>query len=259
MTKLNAAITVNKNRVKIHEQERFSNDLKGKSYLQDQQEYEVEIFNGESQDVLVKISIDGEPIGSGGVVLRPGERAFIERWLDNPRRFMFSTYQVEDSSEAKAAIRDNGIVTVEFYREQRSVPKTFFTTNLINDGSWTGSPTYGDTFTTSTGGVTLDNMSFMSQASTNSDLDAVTRGIAGSSSKSIETGKTEEGSHSNQEFKTVYGKSWDWFYAQRYEFKLLPVSQQPVYASEVKVQYCTNCGAKLKKGWKFCAKCGQKV
>jgi len=42
-------------------------------------------------------------------------------------------------------------------------------------------------------------------------------------------------------------------------WRLMPMSEKPVEASEVNVLYCTNCGSKRKKdNHKFCPHCGTK-
>jgi hypothetical protein len=77
--------------------------------------------------------------------------------------------------------------------------------------------------------------------------------------KSIETGRVEQGSHSNQTFKTV-NKDFEYFAFHTIEAKLLPVSQKVNTAADINVKvYCTNCGTKLGKGHKFCSTCGTKA
>jgi len=63
-------------------------------YLKDGDEFEVEIFNPQQNSVLAKLKINGNYIGGGGVVLKPGQRVFLERYLDEARKFKFETYEV---------------------------------------------------------------------------------------------------------------------------------------------------------------------
>jgi hypothetical protein len=78
-------------------------------------------------------------------------------------------------------------------------------------------------------------------------------------SKSIETGRVEQGSYSDQEFKTV-DKDFEFFAFHTVEAKLLPVSQKVNTSEDIKVKvYCTGCGAKLHKDHKFCGHCGTKA
>lgn len=77
--------------------------------------------------------------------------------------------------------------------------------------------------------------------------------------KSIETGRVEQGSYSDQKFKTV-NKEFDYFPFHTIEYKMMPVSQKVNTLSDVNVKvYCTNCGHKLGKTDKFCSSCGTKA
>ena len=63
-------------------------------YLKNGSEFEIELYNPSRQTVLSKIKINGEFINGGGVILRPGERVFLERYIDVPRKFKYETYTV---------------------------------------------------------------------------------------------------------------------------------------------------------------------
>ncbi len=77
----------------------------GQVYLSDGDEYEIELFNPTQDVVLAKIKIDGDYIAGGGIVLRRGERVFLERFLDSPNKFKFSTYVVNgNNTEVQDAI-----------------------------------------------------------------------------------------------------------------------------------------------------------
>jgi rRNA maturation endonuclease Nob1 len=86
----------------------------------------------------------------------------------------------------------------------------------------------------------------------------LTRSVA-KKSKTIETGRVEEGSKSDQKFKTV-NKDFEYFAFHTVEYKLLPVSQKINTSEDLNVRrYCTNCGAKQHKDHKFCGHCGTKA
>jgi len=87
-------------------------------FLNDKDNFEFEIHNPKQKSVLVKIKLNGEYISTSGVVLRPGQRVFLERFLDTNNKFEFSTYKVKDTSENRSAIDLNGDVLIEFYDEQ---------------------------------------------------------------------------------------------------------------------------------------------
>jgi Zn finger protein HypA/HybF involved in hydrogenase expression len=78
-------------------------------------------------------------------------------------------------------------------------------------------------------------------------------------SKSIETGRVEQGSVSDQKVVTV-DKKFEYWAFHTIECKMLPVSQKINTVEDIHVKvYCTNCGSKLSKGHKFCGHCGTKA
>ena len=60
-------------------------------YLNNGDEFELELFNPSTTTVLAKIKLDGSYISGGGIVLKPGQRVFLERYLDDPRKFKFES------------------------------------------------------------------------------------------------------------------------------------------------------------------------
>ena len=76
-------------------------------------------------------------------------------------------------------------------------------------------------------------------------------------SKSIETGRIEEGSHSNQKFTNVYKDFESWAFKTEY-IKILPTSQKQINSNDLKKRYCHECGRKLNQKYKFCPYCGAK-
>ena len=214
-------------------------------YLKDGDEYEIELFNPNPSYILAKIKIDGEYLSGGGIVLRPGERVFLERFLDSKNKFVFRTYNVDGEAEYVGALRNNGLIEVEFYLEQQKIMlygNNTFTTSTPY--TFNGNPT---TFTT-TGTYTTNNLnSVVSTSNTSTYL-----------SKTIETGTTERGSNSNQQF-TNSDRSFEWSPFQTTIWKILPESQKQYDAKELNVLYCGECGSKRKKDThKFCPHCGTK-
>ena len=214
-------------------------------YLKDGDEYEIELFNPNPSYILAKIKIDGDYLSGGGIVLRPGERVFLERFLDSKNKFVFRTYNVDGEAEYVGALRNNGLIEVEFYLEQQKIMlygNNTFTTSTPY--TFNGNPT---TFTT-TGTYTTNNLnSVVSTSNTSTYL-----------SKTIETGTTERGSNSNQQF-TNSDRSFKWSPFQTTIWKILPESQKQYDAKELNVLYCGECGSKRKKDThKFCPHCGTK-
>ncbi len=123
-------------------------------YLNDGDEFEIELYNPTQNKVLAKIEMNGNSIGNG-IILRPGERVFLERYLDEAKKFLFETYVVNgNNEEVQQAIANNGDVVVKFYNEV--VIPTYYnsgntlTINNPNIGwsTTTGTPYYGNVFTT---------------------------------------------------------------------------------------------------------------
>jgi hypothetical protein len=71
-------------------------------YLDQGEEFEIEVFNPTKKTVLAKIDFNGEMISHSGLVLRPGQRVFLERFFDDNRKFKFEVYEVENTDKAFA-------------------------------------------------------------------------------------------------------------------------------------------------------------
>lgn len=133
-SKLEAHIAVDKNRLKEYGD--------GKVYLRDGTNFQVELFNGERDTFGAVLELNGKAISDSKLVLRPGERIFLDRYIDDQVKFLFETYEVDGSdAEVREAIKNNGNVTVKFYRE-RDVVKFPHTKNrphlnISNSGGWT--------------------------------------------------------------------------------------------------------------------------
>jgi hypothetical protein len=88
-------------------------------YLKNGDEFEIELFNPTQNKVLAKIEINSTTIGGSGIVLRPGERVFLERYINEAKKFLFETYKVSGTnSDVLRAIKNNGDIVVRFYQEQ---------------------------------------------------------------------------------------------------------------------------------------------
>ena len=240
-----AFITVGKQRIKQN---------KGTVYLENNQNFELELFNPTQNDLLAKIEIDGKLISNSGIVLRPGERVFLDRYLDTNNKFLFKTYQVGNSDEVKKAIDNNGKLKISFYSEY--IQPTYLNSYWYHPYNITygSGMTEVSTFTNSSSNTaTLDFMP--NENSTTHRPSPSTRKL---SRKTIETGKTEKGEASSQSF-TYIDKQFNSWTTHTVEWKILPKSQKPATAEDIRVKYCTGCGTKMKKtSWKFCPSCGTK-
>jgi len=250
-----AYITKNKQRIK-----QFGQNV----YLKDGSEFEIELYNPSRNTVLSKIKINGNFISGGGIILRPGERVFLERYLDVRRKFKFETYSVDSTNETMNAIANNGDVEILFYEEEdiidvrlNSYPWTNDYTYINRDINTGGSyPRYGVTFTTSNTVINSADAN-INLTSLNTSNDTVNRPLT-KKSKSIETGRVEKGSSSNQEFNSV-SKNFNSWTVSTSVWKLLPESQRPVEKRDL-IEKCPKCSTKLKKSsWKFCPECGHQL
>jgi hypothetical protein len=257
-------------------------------YLNNGEEFELELFNPSSTTVLAKIKLDGSYISGGGIVLKPGQRVFLERYLDDARKFKFETYEVDGTSnEVLDAISGNGDVVIDFFDEYKQPvwnnPITYvagsfgiptcntYNTNTISGGYVNTTLSNNVSFTSSsnTAGVNFNTTS-MSNTFAGPNLRSATSRLKKSkpdsrsevtmdmlSMDSIETGRVEKGGSSDQSFKTV-DKNFNHHTCASSIWKILPMSQKVYEKQDLKV-YCTNCGKKRKKDSdKFCSSCGNK-
>ena len=247
-------------------------------YLKNGSEFEIELYNPSRQTVLSKIKINGEFINGGGVILKPGERVFLERYLDAPHKFKFETYTVDATNETMNAIANNGDVEILFYNEEEIIA------TLTYPSITYGSTTYPNTTYASNTNTVSRNMSldeslniFHNTSLSNSGLNLYSvsdnggktyinkfdkkprlRPNQNKKSKSVETGRVEKGSSSDQEFKTV-SKNFNSWAVSTSVWKILPDSQRPVEKTDL-INKCPKCSTKLKKtSWKFCPECGHQM
>ena len=238
-----AHITKKKSRLKV-----YNGNI---VFLNHKDNFEFEIHNPTQKSVLCKIKLNGEYISTSGVVIRPGQRVFLERFLDTNNKFEFSTYEVKDTSSNRTAIDLNGDVRIEFYNEQTYTPIY----PHLSGGNWasgwskinTGSPYYGNpTFTTSN---LNGNITFTSSNSIGVNASYL--------SKTIETGRVEKGEKSKQQFTNSY-QNFEYFVSHKISLKILPLGTKNKTTDEIK-HYCTECGTKTKSKYKFCPSCGNKL
>ena len=247
-------------------------------YLKNGSEFEIELYNPSRQTVLSKIKINGEFINGGGIILKPGERVFLERYLDVPHKFKFETYTVDATNETMNAIANNGDVEILFYNEEEIIA------TLTYPSITYGSTTYPNTTYASNTNTVSRNMSldeslniFHNTSLSNSGLNLYSvsdnggktyinkfdkkprlRPNQNKKSKSVETGRVEKGSSSDQEFKTV-SKNFNSWAVSTSVWKILPDSQRPVEKTDL-INKCPKCSTKLKKtSWKFCPECGHQM
>lgn len=246
-----AGISVSKNRVKVYP----NNEV----YLKDGQEFEIELFNPSTLTRLAKITINGKLISQAGLVLKPGQRVYLERFIDTPQKFKFETYVVDSTDKATlAAIARNGDIQVDFYDEY--VPPTYYPIFTIsNDGAnqWFGSCTSGGSasLTTNSGSACYASAASIDSMDLCEEKGLKQRSFLRSAEK--ETGRIEKGAKSDQQF-TSYNGSFNSWASKIVKIKILPFSEKPLEIQDL-TNYCTSCGTKNKRNkFKFCPTCGNK-
>ncbi len=100
-------------------------------YLNDGDEFQIQIFNPYDYVIGVGFTFNSDNIDNSKLlVLKPGERVWLDRYLDENRKLLFSTYEVSGKSkEVKKAIQKNGVVNIYFYREKTVNGLKVFTTS----------------------------------------------------------------------------------------------------------------------------------
>jgi hypothetical protein len=249
-----AYVTRKKSRAKIYQ----INNI----FFNDGETFEIELFNPKTNRVLAKIWLNEQEISGSGIIINPGQRIFLERFIDSNNKFVYKTYDIESDKQSLEAIRNNGDIEIKFYNE-------YFNTNTFNDFPifkptiWYGtrqSNPYGSSISDISNGYygnttyTSNNVGFTSNSS---QLKPLFGSLTTSISKSIETGRIEKGESSSQSFETSYG-NFTSFSTKEVKYKILPMSSKPIEGKDLK-KYCTECGKKVKDTFKFCPSCGTKV
>jgi hypothetical protein len=239
----------------------------GKVFLKDEDEFEIELFNPLTVSVLADIKLNGQSISKTGLVVKPGQRVYLDCFIDDRKKFKFSTYEIENSEEALDATQNNGVLEVFFYKEdvitldnwQRKFdrvivekyypynPYPWYNPYKVYCGS--GTITYGGTTVTTNGNsFTMDASNGLIGGTTNvynssnnincsytSQVDLPNLNVAGSlSTNSIETGRVEKGEKSKQKFTEV-DMEFEKHYIASTIIQILPESRKPVEPKNVKI------------------------
>ena len=246
-------------------------------YMNDGTEFQIQVFNPYSYVIGVSFKFNDNSESSQLLVLRPGERVWLDRYLDNESKLLFSTYQVGASKAVQEAIKDNGNLCIKFYKEkQNNYYVDHIYVNKVNNTYNYEPYNYDLKFGSSICGSSAVNSVNYCNASLSLDS-SITQASAASTStsycssastesrslpkrsrtlpKSIETGRIEKGSHSNQRFENVYKDFECWPFKTEY-IKILPTSQKQINSNDLQKKYCYNCGKKLNSKFKFCPSCG---
>jgi len=279
-----AAIAVNKSLLKEY-QTSYGRTV----YLDKDSEFQIKLFNPTTETVAAEVFVNGKSLGEK-IIIRPGQLIWLERYLDEAKKFRFDIYEVEANvEEVKHAIRNNGDIKVKFYKEKQHYNWNRGLHDLINLPPYCGyygkveinsAPYWNNTGITcstndlvstslTSNAATMDSYSCNYSTIYNIDATIGTTDSAYSNnpkskvkSKEItqptETGRVEKGGYSNQRFTTIDLDIESWPFATE-EIKLLPKSQKPIYKEDLEKLYCPQCGRKVKTKFKYCPFCGEKL
>ena len=260
-----AKIAVSKSLLKEYTQRDGSSRV---VYMDNGTEFQIQLFNPKTTEIACRVYINDEAM-SNDIVLRPGERLWLERFLDRPQKFLFETYTVDgNDSSVQRAIRDNGTIRVRFYdRRIRQKQDGLILEKSSNFNNYNISYPSFDSRTTKTGTweITCSDANVSSFSTLGIQDASFATGERGISCYSVqipevkqETGRVTEGSHSQQTFDTVNMDFESWSYSEEI-IKILPTSQKPVHKEDLQKRYCPECGRKVVEKYKFCPFCGTKL
>jgi len=206
-----------------------------KIFLNDGEEFEIELHNPTTDNVKAEIEIDGKPIVEGGLVLRSGQRVYLECFPDSKKKFTFKTYEVENTKESKEATANNGRVSIKFYREH-FIHNFWVSNNCWDRGTYITPNLYTSNYPYIAIAGTLfaqtgtTNLNTLTNHSVNTGIDGM---LSEKYSSNIETGQVDGGQISTQNFGTT-DMTFETWVLSSYSFQLLPMSHKPADVQEFK-------------------------
>ena len=260
-----AKIAISKNLIKEYK----SSNSERTVYLNDGTEFQIYLKNPYQTHLGIKISVNNKFIGNM-LVLRPGQSFWLDRFLNDNKKFLFSTYNVENTAEMKYATNNNGKVKIEFYHEKEETP--YFSAKIVEplktNFDWTNyditcSSAMSSNEPRSTYYCSTEDIGNLSaNAATNSKLRSMSYSTSVSTAKTddsyLETGRVEKGGVSRQEFEYC-DINFDYYAFKTENILILPTSRKQIRAEETRRRYCSQCGKKVNPKDKFCSSCGTKL
>lgn len=264
-----AKIAISKNLIKEYK----SSNSERTVYLNDGTEFQIYLKNPYQTHLGIKISVNNKSIGNM-FVLRPGQSFWLDRFLNDNKKFLFSTYNVENTAEMKYATNNNGKVKIEFYHEKEETP--YISAKIVEplyDLSSVTATYNSDTINTCRSSKSLNNpintccystvtIESSANAATNSKLTSMSYDTSVSAKNTndsyLETGRVEKGGVSRQEFEYC-DINFDYYAFKTENILILPTSRKQIRAEETRRRYCSQCGKKVNPKDKFCSNCGTKL
>lgn len=199
----------------------------GKVYLNDGDVFEIELFNPLTISVLADIKLNGSSISKNGLVIKPGERIYLDCYIEDKRKFKFSTYNVENTEEVLDAIKQNGLLEVFFYKEEiKQINKQI---NIpLNYPTYPITPVYPT--------CPYDGYQYSTDINFTTDYQYFNNISCNTNNVNIETGRIEKGDVSNTEFSYIYDDDdFEWYYSQKTTLQILPESRKPLDSKDIYV------------------------
>lgn len=252
-------------------------------YLKNGSEFQIQLFNPETYNICCEFYLNGE-LMEDTLIIHPGQRFWLERYLTKNTKFKFETYEVEDGDTGvDKAIKNNGEVRINFYKEKIAkktpIPCVFSydsydyrpisvyynasreLTNKISDNANTAvsKDVCLDTFTTTATDAITSSVNYCSTISCSELATPIVSTMTSTAAQTTkETGRIAEGSYSNQRFSYA-DMDFETLPYKTEVIKILPESRKPFTINDLPKKYCTECGAKINDRYKFCPNCGNKI
>lgn len=187
-------------------------------FLADNTEFEIEFYNKSIKTVCPSITINGEALSSSPVIYN-GQKYVLKDFISINKKFLFTTYKVDNSEDSLNAIKENGIIDIKYFYEKQ-----------LSD--------YND--------IRFSAKQKIHEDSLLADDLPCTDDIIGK--QEIETGKITKGSTSNIQYKTI-NIDLDLSFFEHQIIKLLPLSAKPIN------QVCPECSHNSSINDNFCSNC----
>lgn len=239
-SKPEAWIVINNQTDKSKPSDRGRKSIKNsKVYLDDGQEFEIELYNPLKECILCDIKLNGQSISKTGLILKPAQRFYLDCFIDDRKKFVFSTYEVDNNLESIDATSNNGKLEVFFYKESvvnienwknkfdKVIIKKYYPIYQNNYyDPWNNPVIYGNSIigTNCTSGISNLNLT---TSTSNLNIGTVTN------TTSIETGRVEKGSSSSQKFESL-DMDFDTNYISSTILQLIPNSRKPLETKDIK-------------------------
>jgi hypothetical protein len=106
-----AIVTVNGSEKKIYDNNQI--------FLNPDDNFEFRFFNPLQEKVGIEIIFNGKKKDNSLLILNPGEDISLDRFMDDKKKMKYSTYFIDGNNEqAVKATEKNGLVEINFYKEQ---------------------------------------------------------------------------------------------------------------------------------------------